>query len=195
MKSYPQTSLPSKRCQDFLQNILDSVYNSLRKKNIGDELERVTNAIVCKEQDNDIQQHPEEDTENSLLLEGDLLDEVIGLLQQVDNTVINRMLPKTFSTLKTKERGCSKCGFSNLALMKPLQEISENHENNTNESRDDTENEETTTEVRDHTNEDNEEETNGDCWLQVSSDIAYSRADTKRFCECFCSQKKPATQS
>ena len=172
MKSYPQTSLPSKRCQDFLQNILDSAYNSLRKKNIVDEPQRVTDAIVSKEQDNDIQQHPEEDADNSLL-EGDLLDELIGLLQQVDNTVINRMLPKTFSTLKTKERGCSKCGFSNLALMKPLQEIPENHENNTNESRDDTENEETTTEVRDHTNEDNEEETNDDCWLQVSSDIAY----------------------
>src|SRR6056300_1354081 len=113
MKSRPQSPIKDKRCQEFLQNLQDSAYNSLRNlKKIGDELERTTEGFVSTENDDEILQNSQEE-EQDVFLTGQLLDELVGCLQQVDNTVINRMIPKKFSTMKIKEKGLNNCGFSN----------------------------------------------------------------------------------
>ena len=137
MKSGPQSPFKDKRCQEFLQNLQDSAYNSLRNlTKIGDELERTTEGFLSTENDDENLQNSqeEEEEEEDVLLTGQLLDELMGCLQQVDNTVINRMIPKKCSTLKIKEKGLNNCGFSNLASMKPARE---KEEDRIEESRDD----------------------------------------------------------
>jgi len=96
MKPGPQSPIKDKRCQEFL-----------------DELETTTEGFVSIENDDEILQNSQEEEEEDVLLTGQLLDELVGCLQQVDNTVINRMIPKKFSTMKIKEKGLNNCGFSN----------------------------------------------------------------------------------
>ena len=115
-------TIPNARCQNFLQNIQDSAYNCLRKKNIGDKLERNTEAFLKENEEEEEDPAKAEKGGDIPTLEGDLLDELIGLMQQVNCSITNRMLPKCFSIMSVKEKGRSRCGFTDLALMNPFEE-------------------------------------------------------------------------
>ena len=81
---------------------------------IGDELERQTEAFIPVDEEGN---KDDEDKEETQIPQGHILDELVNMLQQVNFSVTNRMIPRQFSTRMTKAKGKKKCGFNNIALM------------------------------------------------------------------------------
>ena len=160
--------ISQRRCQQFLQNLQDASYNYLRKTNIGDELERKTEQFVVQSDNSEnslpFQEEEVEDEDSSSALQGNMLDELVSLLQQVDSTVTNRMLPRRFSTRRAKEKGRKRCGFETLALMDPNGNQTSTAANLGGQTREDHEN--NTTDPHNSSNVLRQ----GQSWLQISED-------------------------
>jgi len=106
---------------EFLQNIQDSAYNSFRSNTgTGDELDRKTEPYQLNNDDGGNQSMDTDENDDSNLLSGLELDNLLALFDQdVDDPISANStdIPGCYSVRKLKQKGKQQCGFKDLADM------------------------------------------------------------------------------